>query len=116
MKRFGLVFGVLLLSGCGIRLGHINSPPAPSGYVQPTRVTVSRISSFTGWPAPMVFTIDGEEIYGLWGGQSYSFMLDPGDYIFGYYLAFNECRHFVRIKQRPTQHIRIGPPCKIEGG
>ena len=64
----------------------------------------------------MMFTIDGVEIYGLWSGQSYSFMLDPGDYIFGYYLGFNECRHFVRIERRPSQYIRISPPCKIEGG
>lgn len=66
-----------------------------------------------GWPVPMIFTIDGVQTYGLWSGQSYSFLLDPGDYIFGYYLAFNECRRFVRIQRKPSQLIYLGPSCEI---
>lgn len=72
-----------------------------------------REKTFTGWPVPMIFTIDGEEIYGLWGGQSYSFMLEPGDYIFGYYLGFNECRRYTRIENRPSQRVYLASPCKI---
>lgn len=114
MKRLGLVVAVLLLSGCGLRLGPINKPPAPTGVEPPSRVTVTRTPSIMGWPLPMIFTLDGEEIYGLWSGQSHSFLLEPGDYIFGYYLGFNECRRFVRIGRRPSQTVRLGPPCKIE--
>jgi len=66
-----------------------------------------------GWPVPMIFTIDGVETYGLWLGQSYTFMLEPGDYIFGYFLGFNECRRYVRIESKPSQLVHLGPPCKI---
>lgn len=97
-----------------MRLGYINNPPAPTGSATPSKVTVTRIGSIMGWPVPMIFTINGVEIYGLWVGQSYSFSLEPGDYIFGYYLGFNECRQYVRIERRPNQLIHLGPPCNIK--
>ena len=114
VNRLSLVLAVLLLAGCGMRLGPINQPPKPEGYAPPSRVTVARVSSIMGWPVPMIFTIDGEEIYGLWLGQSYTFLLEPGDYIFGYYLGFNECRQYIRIEPKPSQLVHLGPPCKIE--
>lgn len=109
----GLVLSLLLLAGCGLRVGYINKPPEPTGVATPSRVTVTRVGSIMGWPVPMIFTIDGVEMYGLWTGQSYSFMLEPGDYIFGYYLGFNECRQYIRIERKPSQAINLGPPCKI---
>jgi hypothetical protein len=114
VKRLCILAAVLFLGGCGLRVGHINDPPAPTGAATPSRVTVSRDSSIIGFPVPMILLIDGEEIYGLWGGHSYSFMLEPGDYIFGYYLGFNECRRFTRIYRKPSQLIRLGPECQIE--
>lgn len=113
VKRLALVVAVLFLSSCGLRHGPINKPPVPTGIAKPSRVTVSRVSSFTGWPVPMIFTINSVEIYGLWSGQSYSFMLEPGDYIFGYYLGFGECRRYIRIENKPSQHIHLAPACKI---
>lgn len=105
---------MLLLAGCGMRVGYINSPPEPIGVAALSQVTVTRVSSIMGWPVPMIFTIDGVEIYGLWTGQSYTFSLEPGDYIFGYYLGFNECRQYIRIERKPSQLIYLGPPCKIK--
>ena len=113
MKRLGLLVAVALLTSCGLRVGPINNPPAPKGPERPSQVTVSRVPSIMGWPVPMIFTIDGEEIYGLWGGQSHSFLLEPGYYRFGYFLGFNECRHGVHIDNRPSQHFLLGPPCRI---
>jgi len=109
-----LFVAVLFLSGCGLRLGPIDKPPAPTGVATPSRVTVTRASSVMGWPLPMVFTIDGVETYGLWGGQSYSFLLEPGEYVFGFFLGFNECRRLVRVAGRPSQSFRLGPSCAIE--
>lgn len=113
MKTLGLIVASLLLSACGLRQGPINNPPAPEGSEELTRVTVSRVPSIMGWPWPMIFTIDGEEIYGLDDRGSYGFLLEPGQYIFGYYLAFNECRHLVKIERKPSQHILLATPCKI---
>jgi hypothetical protein len=113
VKRLGSVVTVLFLTGCGLRVGPINKPPMPTGAERPSRITVTRVSSVMGWPVPMIFTIDDVEIYGLWGGESYSFMLEPGDYVFGYYLGFNQCRTGIQIESKSSQHILLGPPCKI---
>lgn len=113
MKRLGVIAAVLLLTGCGWRIGPINYPPKPSSEKPPTEVTVKRVTSVMGIVVPMVFTIDGREIYGLWGDESYTFLLEPGDYIFGYYLGFNECRQYIRIRPVHSELIYLGPPCKI---
>ena len=113
MKRLGLIAAVLLLTGCGWKIGPVNYPPAPSGERTPSEVTVKRVTSIMGLVVPMTFTIDGDEIYGLWTDESYTFMLEPGDYIFGYYLGFNECRQYIRIRPVPSQLIYLGPPCEI---
>lgn len=113
VKRLGLIAVVLLLTSCGWKIGPINYPPAPSGGTMPTEVTVKRVTSIMGLVVPMIFTIDGVDIYGLWTDESYTFMLEPGDYIFGYYLGFNQCRKYIRIERRPSQLIYLGPPCEI---
>ena len=113
MKRLGVIAAVLLLTGCGWRIGPINYPPTPGSASSPTEVTVKRVTSVMGLVAPMIFTIDGREIYGLWTDESYTFPLEPGDYIFGYYLGFNECRQYVRIRPVHRQIFYLGPPCKI---
>jgi len=113
VKRLALVVTVLCLGGCGLRTGPINKPPTPTGVEKPVRVTVSRIPSVMGWPVPMIVTIDGVETYGLWSGQSYSFQMEPGEHLFGYFLGFNECNKFIRIGRKPSQRILLGPPCRI---
>jgi predicted small lipoprotein YifL len=113
VKRLGLIVVVLVLAGCGWKIGPINYPPEPIGSARPSQVTVKRVTSIMGLVAPMVFTINGVETYGLWTDESYTFRLEPGDYIFGYYLAFNECRQYIRIEPVPSQLIYLGPPCQI---
>jgi hypothetical protein len=108
-----MIAAVLVLTGCGWKIGPINYPPAPTGVAEPSQVTVKRVTSIMGLVVPMVFTIDGVEVFGLWTDESYTFMLAPGDYIFGYYLGFNECRQYIRIRRVPSQLIYLGPPCRI---
>lgn len=108
-----MIAAVLVLTGCGWKIGPINYPPAPTGVAEPSQVTVKRVTSIMGSVVPMIFTIDGVEVYGLWTDESYTFMLEPGDYIFGYYLGFNECRQYTRIRRVPSQLIYLGPPCQI---
>ncbi|MEA3277785.1 MAG: OmpA family protein [Pseudomonadota bacterium] len=73
-----------------------------------------RDKSWMGAPVPMIFLIDGTEIYGFWRGQRYSFRLAPGDYAFGYYLAFNECRQLVMIEPGQDHLFKLAPNCVIE--
>lgn len=113
VKRLGLISAVLLLTGCGWKIGPIHYPPTPSDTTKASQVTVKRVSSIMGLVVPMVFTIDGVETYGLWTDESYTFLLEPGDYIFGYYLGFNECRHYTRVRPVARQLFYLGPPCEI---
>ena len=53
-------------------------PPAPSGERTPSEVTVKRVTSIMGLFVPMTFMIDGDETYGLWTDESYTFMLERG--------------------------------------
>ena len=62
----------------------------------------------------MTFLIDGIEIYGFLPGQSYTFLLDPGEYIFGYYLGLNSCRRYGRIDPGVDHLIKLAPLCVIE--
>ena len=113
MKRLGLIVVVLVLTGCGWKIGPINYPPKAIGVARPSEVTVKRVDSIMGLIVPMIFMIDGVETYGLWTGESYTFLLEPGDYIFGYFLGFNECQQYIRIKPVPSQLIYLGPACQI---
>ena len=114
MKRIPLLACVLALSGCGIKLGLINDPPQYRDSGAPAKVTVYRAEVPTGFPFPMTFLINGIEIYGFLPGQSYSFLLDPGEYIFGYYLGLNSCRRHGYIDPGKTHVIRLAPLCVIE--
>lgn len=114
MKKLGLLAVFFLLTGCGFKTGLVNRPPAVTDPLSPARVTVYRPVSLVGIPVPMTFMIDGVETYGLWIGQSYSFRLDAGDYIFGFYLGVNECRQFIRLIPKRSHSIRLGPECHIK--
>lgn len=102
-----------LLAGCGFKVGLVHQPPAPTTPGEAASVTVYRPESVIGFPVPMVFWIDRVETYGLWGGQSYSFRLDPGAYVFGYYLGFNECGRLMRFASATNYLVTLNPWCSI---
>jgi hypothetical protein len=114
MKKACLLVCLFALSGCGFKVGLINEPRVSGSFGAPANVTVYREGSIMGFPVPMTFLIDGREIYGLWGGEEYSFQLDPGEYVFGYFLGLNECRRWGLIEPGRTYRIRLAPVCVIE--
>jgi len=114
MKRTASLAALLVLTGCGFKVGPIKDPPASGGFGLPANVTVYRAPSIMGLPVPMTFLIDSVEIYGLWAGDEYRFSLDPGDYVFGYFLGLNECRRWGRIEPGQSYRIKLAPNCVIE--
>jgi hypothetical protein len=107
-----LVFVLVLLVGCaGGRMGPV--PPLTSSEPAAS-VTVQRSRSVLGAPASMLFSIDDRKVYALRLGQQFSFMIDPGEYRFGYDLGFNQCRQRVILEPGERYVVRLTPVCQIE--
>jgi predicted small lipoprotein YifL len=102
------------ITGCSTQSGPLKAPPGADNSPDSADVTVYRDSSIVGAMATMIFTVNGEKIYGLDQGQRYNFRLAPGYYGFGYYLGMNECRRRVHIQAREDYVLRLAPNCVIE--
>jgi hypothetical protein len=61
----------------------------------------------------MVFQIDARDIYGLGNGESYSFALDPGEYLFGWQLGMNSCAQVVWLHPGRTIRLDLSNECNI---
>ena len=103
---------LILAVACATKVGQLSPPPKPSS-ANPSKITVYRDSDIVGSPVTMVFNIDGVETYGLKQGQSYSFRLDPGEYVFGFFLGLNECRQVLWFKQGKDYRIKLSPTCNF---
>jgi hypothetical protein len=95
---------LLLIAGCSSTYGPISAPPIPATR-NPVNVTLHRVESIEGAVVPLVFTIDGTEIYGLRNGETYRLKLDPGQYVFGSRFGLNTCNQVVWL--RPGRDIRL---------
>jgi hypothetical protein len=112
MKRASLAATLLLVAGCSATEGLIHEPPAPTSP-NPADITIYRESNPEAAIAPMVFTINGTEIYGLRPGGSFEFRLDPGSYVFGWYLGMNNCSQTVFINSGAKIRLPLSPICNI---
>ncbi len=110
VKAFRLL-PLLLTVGCA-STGPINPPPTPTS-AHPVQVTLHRVESPVGAPLPMVFRIDDTDIYGLGNGESYSFALDPGEYLFGWRFGMNDCAQAVWLHRGRNVRIDLSDLCNI---
>lgn len=102
----------LLLIGCA---GGPMGPMPPLSSSEPAAsITVQRSKSLWGAPASMLFSIDDRRIYALRLGQEFSFLIAPGEHIFGYDLGFNQCRQRVILDPGQRYVVRLTPVCQIE--
>jgi hypothetical protein len=103
---------VILLAGCA---GGPMGPTPPLTSTEPAvSVTVQRSRSLWGAPATMLFSIDNRRVYGLRYGQQFSFLIDPGEYRFGYELGFNSCRQRAILDPGERYVVRLTPVCQID--
>jgi hypothetical protein len=103
---------LLLLAGCSTTFGPISLPPTPSGNNAVT-VTIQRTQSVEGAAVPMVFVIDGTEIYGLRNGESYQLKMDPGEYVLGWRLGLDTCNQTVWIRPDRDVVLNFSEECDI---
>ena len=106
------MLSLILTSACATKVGQIAPPPGATS-AQPSKITIYRDPSIVGSPATMIFNIDDVETYGLKQGQSYSFRLDPGEYVFSFFLGLNECRQVVWFKKGKDYRVKLSPSCDI---
>lgn len=111
MRVFRLL-PLLLMAGCSTTSGPIGAPPAPTSR-NPVTVTLHRVASAEGAVTPMVFVINGAEIYGLRDGETYRFKLDPGQYVFGWRFGFNTCNQDVWIRPGKDVDLTLSNECNI---
>jgi len=103
---------MLLVAGCSSTYGPISTPPTPTSG-NPATITVHRTRSIQGAAVPMVFVIDGTEIYGLRNGDSYQFTIDPGRYVFGWRLGLETCDQTVWIRPGRNIDLSFTADCNI---
>ena len=111
MRAFRLL-PLLLLAGCSTTYGPISAPPTPAGR-NPVTVTLHRVESISGAAVPLVFTIDGTEIYGLRNGETYRIKLDPGQYVFGWQFGLNTCNQDVWLRPGRDIDLNLSNDCNI---
>jgi hypothetical protein len=100
------------LAGCASgRMGPL--PPLTSSEPAAS-VIVQRSKSLWGAPASMLFSIDDRRVYALRWGQQFSFLIDPGEYRFGYDLGFNNCQQRVILDPGVHYVLRLTPVCQID--
>jgi hypothetical protein len=111
MRTFRLV-PLLLLAGCSTTYGPISAPPTPTSR-NPVVVTLHRVESIEGAAVPLVFTINGAEIYGLRNGETHSLKLDPGQYLFGWRFGLDTCGQDLWIRPGRDIDLTLSNSCNI---
>ncbi len=118
MRRFPLLPTLIAagitaaLAGCAS--GPLATVPPLTESEPAASLTVQRSKSLWGAPASMLFSIDERRVYALRWGRQFSFLIDPGEYRFGYDLGFNSCRQRVLVDPGERYLLRLNPVCQIE--
>lgn len=97
------------LGGCAT--GPVGQTPPVYHPREAATVTVFRDGSWVGLGVPLMLRIDGCPAFRVGVNQSYSFQLDPGEYVFDYTLGFNECRRVAVISPGGNYRFRLAPNC-----
>jgi len=101
-----------LIAGCASG-GFIGPQPLVTNPLQASNVTFYRTKGIVGIVGPIYVRLDGQPLMRLWAGESYSFRLDPGEYILDYSIGFNECRRSLLIYPTQSYRFRLVPNCTV---
>ena len=107
-----LVLLALLVAGCASSFGPIAAPPAVTSR-EPVKVSLHRVESIEGAAVPLVFLLNGAETYGLANGETYSFELDPGQYVFGWAFGLDTCSQDVWLRPGRDVDLTLSNDCDI---
>jgi hypothetical protein len=101
-----------VLGGCA-HGGFIGPQPLVTNPGQASTVTFYRTKGVVGFVGPIVVELDGQPLMRLWGGQSFSFQIDPGEYLIDYSIGFNDCRRALIVYPGHSYSYRLVPNCTV---
>ena len=104
---------IVALVAVGCASGPVEPLPPLKSPATAATVVVERRATLIGLPATMYFSIDDKRIYAVQAGQAFIFDIDAGEYIFGYRLAFNQCRQRVILEAGRSYDVELAPVCDI---
>jgi hypothetical protein len=99
------------LTGCAG--GFIGPTPVVTDPLRASNVTFYRSMGLVGVVGPIEVRLEGQPLMRLWAGQSFSFRLDPGEYIIDYSIGFNDCRGAILIYPGYSYSFRLVPNCSL---
>lgn len=104
---------ILSLTGCGMKGGAVGVHPTVTKPTEAATITIFRDGAIPGWFATIQVELDGREIYRVARNESYSFQIDPGQYLMIHRIGFNECRQVIWAQPRQSYRVRLSPDCTI---
>lgn len=103
------------LSGCAPG-GFIGPRPLVSDPARAANVTFFRDGSLVGFAGAIHVKMEGRDLMRLRRNQSFSFSVDPGEYMIDYSIGFNECRNTILVRSGMSYRFRLAPNCSIFEG
>jgi len=102
----------VLLSGCASS-GIINQPPIPNTQAASANIRIHKDVA-DGLLHDLTFTINDEPIYRFGDTNDFTFVMDPGEYLFGYRRGGKRCSTVVDIDAGGFYVFDLKPDCVIE--
>ncbi|MCK5479349.1 MAG: hypothetical protein KAI44_10550 [Methylococcales bacterium] len=106
----------LLLNACASSSGMLNPTPPVNSPETSANITIHRAISQDALPDNLIFTINGVDTFGFDKDNDFKFVLNEGNYIFGYKHGVFEkhCSVDVEIHAGINYVFSLEPDCVIE--
>ena len=113
-RRITVCLLVTLLAACSTAGVVVNQPPMPSSPQNAANVRIHRDVTDGVALENLTFTINDEPIYQFGDTNDFTFMMQPGEYLFGYRQGLKNCDTDVQIDAGGNYVFSLKPGCVIE--
>jgi hypothetical protein len=103
-----------LIAGCSTGGNIINQPPMPNSPQDSANIRIHRDVADKEVLDDVTFTINEEAVYQFGDTSDFTFVTDPGDYLFGYRQGGKHCSTDVQIDAGGFYVFSLKPGCIIE--
>jgi hypothetical protein len=107
-------FALALITGCATNGNIINQPPMPNSPQDSANIRIHRDVADAAVLDDLTFTINEEPVYQFGDTSDFTFIMEPGDYLFGYRHSGKHCSTDVQIDAGGFYVFSLKPGCVIE--